>query len=591
MKTEISTDTYLIGIGVSAGIEIGQIYFFDRFTSNDSVRPIQPCNINKEIDKFRAAVIASKEQLLEVKESIAEHDLREHVYIIDTHLLILKDDLLLKNTEKTIRSEYICADSALKNVLKTFHNIFEKIEDEYIRERQSDIDFVVERILRNLAGVTEKTFTDIPENSIIIARDLSPADTLQFDRSKILGFATDFGGKTSHTAILARSLGLPAIVGLENITQVAPSGISVVIDGSSGTVILNPSPETINESIKKRQEIKVRKDKLLTLCNSPAETIDHRQIELKANTERLDELESAKRVGATGIGLFRTEFLYMNRTAPPDEEEQFTIYSTLAKSVSPNPVTIRTLDIGGDKFIPELNLENEINPSLGLRAIRFSLHESTLFKVQLRAIYRASALGNIRIMVPMISTLDEIRQTHATLRQVKDELTRDGINFKEATPFGIMIEVPSAAIMADQLAKEVDFFSVGTNDLIQYSMAADRGNEHIAYLYDPLNPAILRLLQMICTAGKSAEIDVGICGEMANDPLNLPILVGLGLTELSMSPNSILQAKNTIRNLHYSDCKELLKEILLMNESDSIRLKLETYLHAISPSLLSYPSF
>lgn len=561
VKTDIPPDTLLIGIGASPGIAIGATHLLNRVRVVAVERSISSEEVAAEVAAFWKAVALSRQQLEEVKAGVTDQHLVEHLYIIDTHLLILGDAMLTSDTVALIEKEQINAEGALKRTLRKFREIFDSIEDEYLRERRSDIDSVGDRLLRNLVGVTQQSVTEIGKKAIIVAHDLSPADTMQMDKSKIIGFVTDVGGRTSHTAILARSMGIPAVLGLETATGLIGAGTPTIIDGSSGTVILNPSPETFREYLKKKQAYEYLERELLAYRELSAETLDGFRLALRGNVELADEVPLAISQGAEGIGLYRSEFLYMNRPLPPSEEEQLQAYGDILAKMAPHPVTIRTLDVGGDKFVPEINLADEANPAMGLRAVRFSLKERRLFKIQLRAILRASAHGRVRLMFPMISGVAEIRACKVLLEEAKAELVAEEIPFNAAIPVGIMIETPSAALIAGLLSREVDFFSVGTNDLIQYCLAVDRGNEHVAYLYEPLHPAILRALKMICDAGREAGIEVGMCGEMAADPLYSLVLLGLGFDELSMNAPGIPRVKRILRQLRRSEGVAILDEI------------------------------
>jgi phosphotransferase system enzyme I (PtsI) len=561
VKTDIPPDTLLIGIGASPGIAIGATHLLNRVRVVAVERSISSEEVAAEVAAFWKAVALSRQQLEEVKAGVTDQHLVEHLYIIDTHLLILGDAMLTSDTVALIEKEQINAEGALKRTLRKFREIFDSIEDEYLRERRSDIDSVGDRLLRNLVGVTQQSVTEIGKKAIIVAHDLSPADTMQMDKSKIIGFVTDVGGRTSHTAILARSMGIPAVLGLETATGLIAAGTPTIIDGSSGTVILNPSPETFREYLKKKQAYEYLERELLAYRELSAETLDGFRLALRGNVELAEEVPLAISQGAEGIGLYRSEFLYMNRPLPPSEEEQLQAYRDILAKMAPHPVTIRTLDVGGDKFVPEINLADEANPAMGLRAVRFSLKERRLFKIQLRAILRASAHGRVRLMFPMISGVAEIRACKVLLEEAKAELVAEEIPFNAAIPVGIMIETPSAALIAGLLAREVDFFSVGTNDLIQYCLAVDRGNEHVAYLYEPLHPAILRALKMICDAGREAGIEVGMCGEMAADPLYSLVLLGLGFDELSMNAPGIPRVKRILRQLRRSEGVAILDEI------------------------------
>ncbi len=583
-KTEVQQDTYLVGLGVSPGIGIGRICLLNRLALV-AEWSIDDDEIDAEVARFRAALSEAAEQLRAVKQNVAsQQHLREHIYILDTHLLILEDELLIDHTEALIRQNHN-AESALDQTLKQLRVMFENIEDDYLRERSSDLDAVGQRVQRILAGVRDATLEQIEEKSLVAAHDLSPADTMQLDKNKVVGFLTDRGGKTSHTAILARSLGIPAVVGLDSATAVVASEMPAIIDGTTGVVILNPSEDTFREYLKRKLAFEYLEKELSAYRDLPSETTDHVEVALRANLELLSEVPAALNDGAVGIGLYRTEFLYMNRTTPPDEEEQFKAYSEIVKCIAPHPVTIRTLDVGGDKFVQDVSLVHEDNPAMGLRAVRLSLRDVGLFKVQLRAILRASAVGQVRIMFPMISGVSEIRTCKRIVSSVKAELENEGIPFDDKLKIGIMIETPSAVMIASLLAREVDFFSIGTNDLIQYCLAVDRGNEHVAYLYEPMHPAILRALKQVCDAAQSAGIDVSICGEMASEPLYVPIMLGLGLSELSMNHACIPRVKRVLRNLTRAEGQILLEELLQLSTGKEISTQIDREMRRRLPEL------
>jgi len=589
-KPDIAQDTILIGIGASPGIAIGETYLLNRARMHVDERRISPAEVQEELHAFRKALDLSRQQLEEVKRKVSDRHLSEHLYIIDTHLLILDDQMLVEETERSIEHDLINAGGALKKTLGKFRNFFESIEDEYLRERRTDIDSVGERILRNLMGEIQQTLTEIEGKVVLVAHDLSPADTMQMEKEKIIGFVTDVGGRTSHTAILARSLAIPAVVGMETASTLLPENVPVIIDGTSGTVILNPSPVTFREYLEKKQSYEYFERELLSYRKLPSETLDGRRIALRGNVELTEEIPLSQHYGAEGIGLFRTEFLYMNRPLPPSEEEQVQIYRKIAEEMAPHSVTIRTLDVGGDKFVPEINLTDENNPAMGLRAIRFSIKERHLFMNQLKAILRASAFGKIRLLFPMISGIEEIRICKSCLKEAKNELIMADVPFDPDMPVGIMIETPSAAILADFLAKEVDFFSVGTNDLIQYCLAVDRGNEHVAYLYDPLHPAVLRALKMICDAAKRAGIGLGMCGEMASEPLYSMILVGLGFAELSMNAPGVPRVKRLLRQLRADECERFVESLFAFSTTEDISKVLEEEMKRRFPDIVA-PSF
>ncbi len=588
MKIKVAEDTYLVGIGVSPGIGIGEVSLVDPHPLI-SRSLIDAGEVDAELLRFQQAIERAKEQLQKIKQTVSRQPhLREHLYILDTHLLILEDAMLVEGTEKAIR-EQMNAEGALTQVLEELRALFDKIEDEYLRERRSDVDAVGDRLLRILTGAGERSIGKIGYKSLVVAHDLSPAETMQLDRSKILGFITDKGGRTSHTAILARSLDIPAVVGLESVTSMVFDRLPVIIDGSSGVVILNPSEKTFKEYFERKQSYEYLERDLEKYHDLPAVTTDQVHIALRANLEIASDVDQAKKHAAEGIGLYRTEFLYMGRSEPPDEEEQYQAYCEILRQTEGEPVTIRTLDIGGDKFVPELNLADEANPAMGLRAIRFSLYEQFLFRIQLRAILRASSCGQVRIMFPMISGVAELRTCKQILGEIQDQLDHEGIAYDPDLAIGIMIETPSAVMIASLLAKEVDFFSIGTNDLIQYFLAVDRGNEHVAYLYDPLHPAVLRGLKATCDAASAAGIEVCICGEMAGEPLYTLVLVGLGFHELSMNPACVPRVKRVLRQISRYDGECLVDKLLSLSTGKEVSTLIENEMGNRLPDLFGQP--
>lgn len=591
VKIDIATDTILVGIGASPGIAIANSHLVNRARVAAIERRIASAEIQAEIEAFETALQKSKDQLQEVKKQALDEGLSDHLYIIDTHLLILDDHMLVDDTKDLIRSELVNAEGALHRTLGRLRKVFDSIHDEYLRERRTDVDSVADRIMRNLLGELSETLNGIEGPVVVVAHDLSPADTVQMDKAKIIGFVTDVGSRTSHTAILARSLGLPAIVGLETVTSLVPNNLPMIIDGLSGTVILNPSRETFREYLEKKQRYDYLEKELEDFRSLAAETRDGHHITLMANIDLGDEIEEIKKQGAEGVGLFRTEYLYMAGDSPPSEDEQYAVYRKVAEQMAPHPVTIRTLDVGGDKFAPGFNLSDELNPVMGLRAIRFSLREVNLFRCQLRAILRASAYGQLRIMFPMVSGVGEMRACREFLDGVKQELRNEGLPYADDIPVGLMIETPSAVLVADLLAKEADFFSVGTNDLIQYCLAIDRGNEHVAYLYEPMHPAILRALKHVCDAAHAAGIEVGMCGEMAGEQLYCLVLIALGFRELSMNATNISRLKRIMRNVSLKEVQEMFEKIIDLSTATEISHALEEEMHKRFPELFSLHGF
>jgi len=559
------------GIAASPGIAMGKVYILEKEDFPILKYKIKKEQVEKEIERFKEAVEESKKQLEEIKERVKKKIGIRESYIFQAHLSILEDPLLIDSTIERIKKERLNAETSLRNTFKAFPKKFASAQAGFIQERFRDVEDIGERILRNLLNKPTFTLSHLEESIIIVAYDLAPSDTASMQKGKILGFATDIGGRTSHTAIMARSLEIPAVVGMGNITQKVKPGSIIILDGNTGRVIINPTPSQIEKYQKEEEEFFSYKKKLEALKTLPAQTLDGREIELGVNIAGSEEIDIALKDGAEGVGLFRTEYLYMNRTTLPSEEEQLKAYKTVAHKTAPNTVIIRTLDLGGDKFISHFPVPKQINPFMGWRAIRLCLERVDIFKVQLRAILRASQFGKVKIMYPMISGIEEIRKADQILFEVKEELKKDGLSFAEDIEVGAMIEIPSAAIIADLMAKEVDFFSLGTNDLIQYSLAVDRVNEKVAYLYQPLHPTILRLVDNIVKCAHRENIWVGACGEMASDPLFALILLGLGVDEFSVSPTSLLEIKKVIRGIRWEETEEIASKLLKLSTSYEAR--------------------
>ncbi len=570
MRAEEKRDVFLKGVGASAGVAIGRAYLVDRSRVKVIYQYLLDENkTEEEVDRFRQAVEVAEDQLRQIKEEIPE-EIKDHAGIIDAHRLILRDRLIYDATIELIRGEQINAEWALKKNVEKAQEAFSRIKDEYLRSRIKDVEDVSERILRNLTGKKTESLLEFSEPVIIVSHDLSPADTTQMRLDKVLGFATDMGGKTSHTAIIAQSLEIPAVVGLERITHDFQSGVLIILDGNNGEVIINPDPQTLADYTERKSRYEQFQTEIARYSHLPAETLDGHIVTIQANIELMEELNSVLESGAEGVGLFRTEFLYLSQKGLPDEQTLFENFREVARRFAPAPVTIRTLDIGGDKFASHLDLAEEMNPALGLRAIRFCLKEVDIFKRQLRAILRASPYGRLKILFPMISDLDEVAQAKAILEEVREGLKLEGVIVAANIPIGIMIEIPSAVTLADLLAREVDFFSIGTNDLIQYSLAIDRVNEHVAHMYQPLHPAILRLIHRTIEAGHQAGIPVAMCGEMAGDPLYIPILLGLGLDELSMNPVTVARVKQVIRLVSWEESRRMVQEALTLKTTEQV---------------------
>jgi phosphotransferase system enzyme I (PtsI) len=561
----------LKGIGVSPGVAIGKALRVDR----DRVSLVyyylpSPAQTEKEKTRFDAAVDKTEADLKAIKSKIAG-EFPEHSFILDTHIHMLRDRMLYNETIRLIEEQGINAEWALRQAVENAQLIFAKIEDEYIRSRISDVDYVAERVLENLTGQNRRSITGIKERVIIVAQDLSPADTLQLQVEKTLGFVTDMGGKTSHTAIITRSLAIPAVVGLENVYQAVRSGELIVVDGYAGKVIIDPDEELLNYYYERQYQLENYRKEVARCAELPAETEDGYTIKIQANIELLEEVVAVIDNGAEGVGLYRTEYLYLNLDTPPDEETLFWDYREVAEIIYPEMVTIRTLDLGADKIPSRMREWGETNPALGLRSIRLCLQEDELFRTQLRAILRVSAITkNVRIMFPMISGLGELHAAKDILNQVKQSLIQESIEIDPDLQVGIMIEVPSAVAVADLLATEVDFFSIGTNDLVQYALAIDRVNENVAHLYEPLHPAILRMVKQAADAGRFAGIPVSLCGELAAEPLYAPILLGFELDSLSMNPMAVPRVKKIIRNANLEESKEHLKEVLQLSTASKV---------------------
>lgn len=580
MDSHVEKKSFVLkGIGVSPGIVIGKAYLYDRFNAQVSFYKLRDKSlVSEEIKRFKAALKESEKQLLEVKNKLWELAGQEPLYIIDVHIMILKDKMFINHTIQYIKDVLINAEWAVKMTIDRYREIFEKVDDEYLKGRFSDIRYVGQMILRNLAGEKRETIRDVSGKGIVIAIDLSPADTAQMMINKVQGFATDMGGKTSHTAIVARAVEIPAVVGLESVTKMVRTNDDIIVDGSAGLVVVNPDPEMIKVYEDKKKHFEITQENFLKYAHLPAITKDNYKVEIGGNIEFIEEIPSAISHGAEGIGLYRTEFIYINKEQLPTEEEHFSHYRSVVSSKGLKWATIRTLDLGGDKFYSDPKLAKEMNPQMGLRAIRFCLKEVGLFKVQLRAITRASAFGKTRIMFPMISGVEEIREAKKIFFGVKDDLIAHGIPVGNDIEIGVMIEVPSAVVVADELAKEVDFFSIGTNDLIQYALAIDRINERVTYLYEPLHPAVLRLIKQVVDAGHKAGIRVAMCGEMAGEPAYIMILLGLEIDELSMNPLAIPRVKKVIRGSTLMESRALLEKVMTFSSASEIREFVNNYM-------------
>jgi phosphotransferase system enzyme I (PtsI) len=559
------------GAGVSPGIARGKVHVVRDEADEVARYRIAPSQVGDEIARFETALIQTRMQILQMQQRIAESIGAKDAAIFDAHLLVVEDRTLIDEVLRKLETDLCNVESVFQEVATRYAETLNKIDDPYLRERALDIQDVTKRVIHNLQGKVPRTFLALTEPHILASHNLTPSDTASINRANVLGVVTDLGSRTSHAAILARSLGIPAIVGLHDITAKLETGQEVLLDGNDGCLIVDPTPETLVCYV----DVESRRAKVVAqlkeLRETTSTTRDGRHIVLSANIELPEDVDAVEANGAEGIGLYRTEFLYLNRSTLPSEDEQYEVYRQVAERVRPNPLIIRTFDLGGDKLAPgTVDIADELNPFLGWRAIRFCLENLEMFKTQLRAILRATAVGNIKIMFPMISGLDELRRAIAVLDECKDELRRSNVEIGEKVEVGAMIEIPSAAICASVLAPEVDFLSIGTNDLIQYALAVDRVNEKIAHLYAPTHPAVLRLLKMIADAAHSHEIWVGVCGEMAGDIALVPLLLGLGMDELSTAAILVPRVKRAVQSLTIPECRELVEETFKLDTPSEI---------------------
>jgi len=559
------------GIGVSEGIAFAKVFLLERERTTIPHKIIPVNEVENEVERFREALQRARQSLSEIKESLEQARSREPSFIIDAHLMMLEDDLLTEGVADLIRNEGINAEWALRKKVGELSAVFAGMKDPYLRERGHDVEEVAERVIRELVGRNSELLAEIAEPTIVVAHELTPAETAHMAVNKVIGFATDIGSPTSHAAIMAKGLRIPAVVGLKNATREINHDDTILIDGHAGEVVVNPSGQVVEEYESRRKWLEEMKLVLAKYKDLPSVTQDGHEVTLAANIEMIQEIEFLEESGAQGVGLYRTEYLYLDRDGLPSEEEHYKSYREVIERTAPHGATIRTLDLGGDKFKSALSLADEINPAMGLRAIRLCLHNPDLFKDQLRAILRASAHGKARVMFPMVSGHREFARAKELLSEAAEELDKKGMPFDPNIEVGIMIEVPSAAFMAETLADEADFFSVGTNDLIQYTLAIDRVNESVNYLYQPLHPAILKIVREVVKAGKSAGIPVYMCGAMAAVPDFLPVLLGLGLDGLSMPMGSILRIKRILRSIKKQDAEALTDELLQMRTVDQIK--------------------
>ncbi len=560
----------LVGIDASPGICIGKAYLVDKGDVKVVEKyPIEAKDVRKETNRFRTAVKLAEDELRSIIGNAPE-ELHQQIYILEAQMELLKDKMLYGKTIDIIEIESVNAEWALKKTETNVRSMFQTVEDPYFKERASDVTHISDRILRHLVGADEVSIADIHQRVILVAEDLSPADTSQINLERVKGFITDRGGRTSHTSIVARTLEIPAVTGLDHATVLIHNDDVIVIDGTAGTVIIHPTEETLASFEEQQERYENYKAEVARESHLKAETTDGFLSQILGNIELPEEVVAVRANGGDGIGLYRTEFQYMSRPDFPTEDELFEKYKTVVEVISPKPVTIRTLDINGDKTIANADHSEEENPALGLRAIRYCLKNQDVFRAQLRAILRASAFGKVRILFPMISSLEEVLEAKRLLAEAAESLDKEGVPFHKKVKTGVLIEVPSAVIMADALAEAVDFFSIGTNDLIQYALAIDRGNRQVAHLYNPMNPAVIRMVRQVADAAKDKGIKVFMCGEMAGDPHNVPILLGLGMDGLSMNPQSIPAVKRMVRMISYKDARRFMKDVVEQTSTETV---------------------
>jgi phosphotransferase system enzyme I (PtsI) len=574
------------GVGVAPGIARGNVFIHHPDDEEPQKRRLDESEIPAEVTRFESALIATRAQILEMQQRIAEAIGAKDASIFDAHLLVVEDRTLIDEVLRTLEREKYNVEFVFSEVANRYARTLSEIDDPYLRERAFDIHDVTRRIIRNLLGRTSRTLANLESPQVVIAHNITPSDTATLNRQMVLGFATDIGSRTSHTAIMARSLNIPAVVGLKDISKQLKAGDHVLLDGTNGFLVLNPTDATLWEY----GEIEVQRGRVEEVLTGLRETVsttkDGRHVILSANIELPEDVALVQEAGAEGIGLYRTEFFFLNKSELPSEEEQYETYRTVAQAIAPQSVIIRTLDLGGDKFLSHSHLPTEINPFLGCRAIRFCLERPDIFKNQLRAILRASAVGNVRMMFPMISGLAELRQANELLETCRAELRDEGKDFDANLEVGIMIEIPSAVLIADSLAKEVDFFSIGTNDLIQYTIAVDRVNERIAYLYEPTHPAIIRLIELTVNAAHENHIWVGVCGEMAGEITLTPLLIGLGIDEFSASAGLVPRVKKAVQTLDSKECVQLVEDVRGLASATDILERCEAIARRHYPELL-----
>ena len=553
------------GIGASEGISIGKVMLFIEEEMNIPQEKISEVQVGTEIEKLLDAQKKSKLQLISIRDKVKEKMGEDKAAIFDGHIMLLEDDDLMDEVKDKIKAEKMAASKALDEGVNEYCEMISQLDDAYLREREADLKDVGKRWLKNILGIRMKDLSNLDPETVVVAYDLTPSDTAQLDLKNAVGFITEIGGKTSHSAIMARSLELPAVVGVKDALKEMADGASIVMNGEVGEIIIEPDAEILKDYTEKREAYLKEKEELKKLIDEEAVTADGHKVELWGNIGSPEDIDAVLEAGATGVGLYRTEFLFMNSDHLPTEEEQYKAYRVVAEKLQGKPVTIRTMDIGGDKELPYMDLPKELNPFLGWRAIRISLVKQDIFKTQLRAILRASAYGQVKIMYPMVTSINEVRKANEILDECRKELDEIGKKYDKDIKVGIMVETPSVAIISYKFAKEVDFFSIGTNDLTQYFLAVDRGNELVASLYDSFNPAVLEAIQKVIDAGHDRNISVSMCGEFAGDRRATELLLGMGLDAFSMSASSVLQVKKKIRNSNYEKAQKYRDEILALN--------------------------
>jgi phosphotransferase system enzyme I (PtsI) len=574
------------GTAVSPGIAIGPVLLLFADEHIIRKRRIRPEDVPGEITRFEAALLKTRQQIQAIRNQLASSIGEADASIFDAHILLLEDTSLIESVKEQLQSRFVNVDFAYEQVVRSYTRKMRELDDDYFRERAGDFLDVSRRVLRNLQGKVDTELHSLDAPSIVLAHDLSPSDTAGFDRQLVLGIATEAGSRTSHSAIMARSMNLPAVVGLRDTIGKFEPGIEVLIDGYEGLLIVNPTEQTkyeYGQCEKLHHDVDVKLD---ALRETIPVTLDQRRVIVSANVEILEDLPLLKEHGAEGVGLLRTEYLFLNQDVSPSEDQQTEMYVQMAQASKPHHLIIRTLDVGGDKKRPHLGIEQEVNPFLGYRGIRYSLGRPDIFLTQLRAICRASAEGNVRIMFPMVCDLSELKAARHLLDQVRDELRQQNVPQAERLEVGVMIEVPSAALTADVLARHCDFFSVGSNDLIQYTLAIDRGNENVAAMYQPAHPAVLRLLQTVVEAAHRNNIWVGVCGEMAADVVMMPALIGLGVDELSAGATSIPRIKRAIQALNYEESRQLVSRCVLSESAGENQRELEEMARRLYPEIL-----